>query len=158
VRETCPDALIIRTNFFGWGTGYRQSFSDIIIGALRRQRSITLFDDVYYTPILAESLVKAVHDLLERKGVGVFNVVSSQRLTKYRFGMLLAEAFDLDPAPIRCGSLSDFPGLVNRPRDMSLSNRKVCDFLGRDVGPITEQLNRLREHEQTGLASELSKL
>ncbi len=158
VREACPDALIIRTNFYGWGTSYRQSFSDVILDALRRQRPITLFDDVFYTPILADILVKAVHGLLERKGVGVFNVVSGQRLTKYRFGVLLAEAFDLDPAPIRCGVLSDFPGLVNRPRDMSLSNRKVCDFLGWDLGSVTEHLKRLREHEQTGLASELGKL
>lgn len=158
VLEICPDALVIRTNFYGWGTGYRRSFSDVIIDALRQQRPITLFDDVYYTPILAESLAEAVHDLFERKASGVFNVVGSQRLTKYRFGMLLAEAFGLDPAPIRRGALSDLPGLVNRPRDMSLSNRKVRDFLGRDPGSVSDHLLRLREQEQAGLATELGKL
>ena len=35
VQKYCPDALIVRTNFFGWGTTYRQSFSDFILNDLR---------------------------------------------------------------------------------------------------------------------------
>ena len=31
VQKNCKNALILRTNFFGWGTIYRQSFSDFII-------------------------------------------------------------------------------------------------------------------------------
>ena len=34
VQENCKDALIIRTNFFGWGLKYRQSLSDFIINKL----------------------------------------------------------------------------------------------------------------------------
>ena len=30
ILQTNSDALVIRTNFFGWGTYYRRSFSDII--------------------------------------------------------------------------------------------------------------------------------
>ena len=29
--------LIVRTNFFGWGTKYRKSFSDIIIQKLKKK-------------------------------------------------------------------------------------------------------------------------
>jgi dTDP-4-dehydrorhamnose reductase len=34
VLQACPDALVIRTNFFGWGTSIRASFSDWIINSL----------------------------------------------------------------------------------------------------------------------------
>lgn len=158
VADACPEALVVRTNFYGWGTSYRKSFSDIIVDALRQKRPITLFDDVHYTPIVVESLVEAVHELMARKAQGVFNVVGSERLTKYRFGLQLAEEFGLDSAPIRCGALSDLPGLVQRPHDMSLSNKKVCALLGRDLGAVHEHLERLRLQEQRGLALELGKL
>ena len=158
VAEACPEALVIRTNFYGWGTSYRKSFSDIIIDALRQKRPTTLFDDVYYTPIIVGNLVKAVHELQTRRAQGIFNVVGSERLTKYQFGLRVAEAFGLDASPIRCGALSDLPGLVQRPHDMSLSNRKVCELLGRDLGAVSEHLEKLRLQEQHGLALELGKL
>ena len=58
VSKILNNALIIRTNFFGWGTSYRQSFSDFVIDNLRKGNNITLFNDVFYTPILIETLVE----------------------------------------------------------------------------------------------------
>lgn len=158
VAEECPEALIVRTNFFAWGTSYRRSFSDVILDALRLGRPITLFDDVFYTPIIVERLVELVHELIARKASGVFNVVGSERLTKYGFGLRVAEIFGLDAAAIRRGSIFDMPGLVGRPRDMSLSNRKICALLGYDPGGVTEHLELLRQQEHRGLALELGKL
>jgi dTDP-4-dehydrorhamnose reductase len=66
VGEINPDALIIRTNFYAWGTSYRKSFSDYIIESLRHGELLSLFDDVYYTPILAENLINTVHELLKK--------------------------------------------------------------------------------------------
>ena len=55
VLEAHPLALVIRTNFYGWGTSYRRSFSDVIIETLRSGRELNLFKDVFYTPILVET-------------------------------------------------------------------------------------------------------
>src|SRR5688500_9625333 len=52
VLERLPSALVVRTNFYGWGPRYRPSFSDRILSALRTGQPITLFTDVYYSPIL----------------------------------------------------------------------------------------------------------
>ena len=38
-----PQALVIRTNFFGWGPPWRKSFSDTIIFHLRQQLDIFLY-------------------------------------------------------------------------------------------------------------------
>ena len=35
IEKTCKQHFILRTNFFGWGPGYRQSFSDYIINSLQ---------------------------------------------------------------------------------------------------------------------------
>lgn len=158
VLAACPEALVIRTNFYGWGTSYRKSFSDVILAALRQQQELNLFDDVFYTPILADELVRTVHDLTARKASGIFNVVGSERLTKYEFGLRVAEAFDLDASRIRRGTLTEQKGLVRRPYDMSLSNSKTSALLGRELGSVSTHLKELRHQEQQGRAMELRKL
>ncbi len=158
VAEIYPEALIIRTNFYGWGPSYRESFSDFILHSLRSGISITLFDDIFYTPIIIEQLVKTTEELLARNASGVFHVVGSDRLTKYDFGMCVAEVFDLNSALIQRGSVADMRNLVPRPRDMSLSNRKVCTLLKSETDGLSKQLELLRFQEQRGVAEELMSL
>lgn len=150
-----PEALVIRTNFYGWGTGYRQSFSDFIIRTLRAEKKLELFDDVFYTPILAEVLAKATHNLIRLRAKGIFNVVGGERLSKFDFGVKLAKEFHLNEALIKAAQISKQSLLVKRPLDMSLSNKKAVGFLGFDLGTIDDHISRLRQQEETGIAMEL---
>ncbi|NQV76552.1 MAG: SDR family oxidoreductase, partial [Bacteroidetes bacterium] len=143
VLQHNPDALVIRTNFYGWGTSYRKSFSDHIIQSLRKHQKLFLFNDVYYTPILAENLIQTVHDLLDKKAKGTFHVVSDDRISKYDFGVLIAEKFGLDKSLIQKSTLKSNMNLVQRPGDMSLSNKKVRDLLGRSLGTVAQHVEQL---------------
>lgn len=161
--ETCvldsdTKALIIRTNFYGWGTSYRQSFSDMVINHLRAGKKISLFKDIYYTPMLVEPLVYAVHELAHKKAKGIFNIVGDNRISKYDFGLMLAKEFNLDNDLIDEGKIIDKPSLVSRPHDMSLSNQKVSSYLGRKMGGLDEHISKLRAQEVNGLAKELQAL
>lgn len=158
VLEAHPQALVIRTNFYGWGTSYRHSFSDTVIEALRAGKELTLFQDVFYTPILAETLALSSHELVNLKANGIFHVVGDDRISKYEFGLKIAQQFNLDSSLINSGYLADRPGMVSRPHDMSLSNQKTCKLLGRKLGGVGEHLARLHQQEQNGLAQELQKL
>jgi dTDP-4-dehydrorhamnose reductase len=158
VLATNPNALVVRTNFYGWGTRYRRSFSDTILGALRTGTEIRLFSDVFYSPILIEVLVRAVLDLVRLRACGIFHVAGDERLSKYEFGIRTAKAFELDPGLIRPGLIATQESLVRRPFDMSLSNEKVCKLLGRTLGGVDEQVARLRRQEEDGLARELLQL
>ena len=40
VLDINPTALVIRTNFYGWGTSYRRSFSDLIYYSLTKRKEI----------------------------------------------------------------------------------------------------------------------
>lgn len=158
VLEAHPMAMVIRTNFYGWGTSYRHSFSDVVIEALRANKQLTLFQDVSYTPILVETAAQAVHDLIDLKSCGIFHVVGDERVSKYEFGLKLAQEFKLDVSLIKPGYITDQVSLVRRPHDMSLSNQKTCKLLGRKLGGVGEHIARLRQQEQNGLARELQKL
>jgi dTDP-4-dehydrorhamnose reductase len=158
VVEINPNALIIRTNFYGWGTSYRKSFSDEIIQSLRNHQTLHLFDDVHYTPIFVENLIQTVHDLLDKKAKGIFHVVSDDRISKYDFGVLIAEEFGLDKSLIHKSTLQSQGKLVKRPLDMSLSNEKVIFFLGRSLGTVKEHIAQLHEQELESKTQEIQSL
>jgi len=149
VLDNCPEALVVRTNFYGWGPIYRPSFSDQIISHLRNGKIIRLFDDVYYSPILISVLVDTIHALIDRDAAGLFNVVGDERISKLAFGKKLADIFSLNASLILPDTLANRRELVKRPLDMSLSNSKVVNFLGKTIGNIEEHLNHLKEQETT---------
>jgi UDP-4-amino-4,6-dideoxy-N-acetyl-beta-L-altrosamine transaminase/dTDP-4-dehydrorhamnose reductase len=155
VLENCNDALIIRTNFFGWGSSYRQSFSDFILNNLRSSKSIELFQDIFFSPILISELSSKAHQLIDINATGLFNIVSSERISKYDFGIKLANCFNLDTGLINKVSVDDKPNLVTRPKDMSLSNTKLRQTLDCEIASLDEQLQTLKEQESKGATNQV---
>ena len=158
VQKTYPEALIIRTNFYAWGTSYRNSFSDMVINNLRAGKKISLFKDIYFTPIFVEPFVYSVHELVQKKARGIFNVVGDDRISKYDFGLRLAKEFNLDNDLIDEVKIIDKPFLVKRPHDMSLSNKKVSNYLGRKMGGLDQHILELKAQEVSGFAKEIQAL
>lgn len=147
VAEVCPQALILRTNFFGWGYARRQSFSDWIIYSLRSGKTLSLFDDVYFTPIHIDTLALAAHDLVAAGATGIFNLVGDERISKYDFGLQLAECFSLPKELIQRSQVGQANLSANRPRDMSLNNIKARQALGRPLGRLNDFLATLHSQE-----------
>lgn len=150
-----PEALIARTNFFCWGYAQRQSFTDWLIYNLRAGNPLTLFDDVYFTPILADSLAIACHQLTEQGESGIVNMVGDERLSKYEFALKLCEEFQLSPALIKRDQLAHAGLKAMRPLDMSLSNVKVRQSLGHRLGGVSKFLHMLHAQEEAGRRAEL---
>ncbi len=142
-----PEALIIRSNFFGWGTSYRKSFSDFIINNLRNDHGVELFDDIFYTPILIAELVRSVHQLIDLDAKGIFNVTSGERLSKYEFGIKVANAFKLNTHLITRSQIEKKINLVKRPKDMSLSNAKLRQTIKKLPISLEEQIVKLKQEE-----------
>jgi len=158
VLDACAKALVVRTNFYGWGATYRQSFSDVITKSLRSGRQLTLFNDVFYTPIIASELARAAHELIDLNLSGIFHVVGSERISKYDFGLNLAKVFNLDSSLIEPGLMEECSSLVQRPLDMSLSSQKISNMLGRSLGGVADHLQLLLAQEQAGMQKVFEKL
>ena len=141
------NSIIVRTNFFCWGTPYKSSFSDFVIDSLRESKSINCFDDVFYTPIISSELVKIVHKLIESEARGIFNVASDERISKYKFSLLIAECFNLDVGLINSCSIESSNNTVKRPLDMSLSNNKTTQFLAYAFKNLKDQIIALKKNE-----------
>ena len=143
VLGVCPGAIVSRTNFFGWGLPYRQSFSDTILASLRAGHEIGLFQDAFFTPILMNSLIEMVHELIAKDARGIFHMGGDERLSKYEFGLRIARAFDLETDLIKPAFLAERRDLTPRPLDLSLDNRKMRAAIGHGVGDVNSQLARL---------------
>lgn len=155
VQKICPEALILRTNFFCWGHRARQSFSDWIIYSLRGGHRLSLFDDVYFTPVLADELVRLTHELILMQACGIFNVSGNERLSKYQFGIQLAKQFNL-PVNLISSAKSENAGLLAaRPKDMSLLNHRLVKHLGRKLNNMDQYFSELIRQEKEGRRKEL---
>lgn len=153
-----PQALIARCNFFGWGPSYKRSFSDFIFDNLSNGKSICLADDILYTPALAQNLVSTIFDLVHRDASGIFNLVGSERLSKFEFGFKMAEIFGLQTSLINRVSWGSLKALAKRPADMSLCSGKLLDFLGYDLGKPDENIKDMKKLIGTSLYSEVKNL
>lgn len=157
VMNANPAALVLRTNFFGWGHVGRQSFTDWLIYNLRAGKELPLFDNVFFTPILADALALTAHQLVEKGASGVFNLVGDQRLSKYEFARMLANHFSLPQNLLLQHSFDGSELMAARPHDMSLDNRKARAALGRNLGDVPQFLAALHQQELSGRSAELLK-
>ncbi|MBM3359091.1 MAG: SDR family oxidoreductase [Betaproteobacteria bacterium] len=155
VMKAHAGALVIRTNFFGWGHALRRSFSDWILYSLRDDQALTMFDDVFFTPILADRLADAAHRLADLGAKGVYNVAGEDRVSKYEFALRLARAFSLPEVLVQHGRIAASRLLAERPRDMSLDSTEARKLLGANMGGTAEFFDALRRQDEGGRREEL---
>lgn len=134
--EECPETLIIRTNFFGKGLAWRHSFTDWLWSHLKEKKKLTLFKDSFFSPIAIPHLIFLMNELIQKNAHKVFNVCGSERISKYDFGIKFSDYFDLDLSNIEPGFIEFAPLKAQRPRDMSLSTQKLCEFLNLETPNI----------------------
>lgn len=156
VIRNCPDALILRTNFFGWGSPIKNSFSDWVLAGLREGRRLPMFSDSFFSPVLVNDLTEIVIALIEHHAIGTYNVPGHDRLSKHSFALKLADTFGYSTANVDKVLLSNHQDTVKRPNDMSLSSSKLESTLGRPTPTIVEGLSRLKLLEEQGWQKRLA--
>lgn len=156
VQAADAHALIVRTNFFGWGVPRRPSSSDWVVQGLRQGRELPVFTDVHFTPILVNTLVDLLAELIERKTEGVWHVAGRERVSKAEFAQRLARAFGLPERLLKPARLVDRPLAAPRPADLSLNTDRIARLLGRPMPGLDEGFNSLQALEQAGWPARLA--
>lgn len=131
------DALIIRTNFFGWSPSGHRSILEFFVNELSAGHQVRGFTDFTTTSAYAQVLAKAIYDLVLTDATGVFHVTSPDALTKYQFGHAVAEEFGLDARLITPTQADIRPP---RAGDISLDVSKVQRALRRSLPTQREGL------------------
>ena len=156
VASALPEALILRTNFYGWGTSYRMSYSDYLLSAIQSGNLVTVPNDIYFTPMLISELARIVGELIRHGCSGIFHLGSDTRLSKYEFACLLANRSGVSTEMLHPVPSAQLSCRAIRPRDMSLSNAKASSVATEPIGTVERHIELL--FKQTNLKKELRSL
>jgi dTDP-4-dehydrorhamnose reductase len=144
VTDVHPDPLIVRTAFHGHSPGSKRSLSEWIYGSLANGDSVGLFTDAFFTPLYVGDLAELLVDAVRDGATGTYNMASTDRVSKYEFGLQLASVFDLPADLIERNRQSEHGFTAERPVDNSLSVAKATEELGYAFPSVEEGLCRMR--------------
>ena len=135
------DALVVRTNFFGWSPTGRRSILEFFVNALTAGQPVRGFTDFTTSSAYAQVLAEALWDLDAAEASGIVHLTSPDAMTKYAFGVAVAAEFGLDPSLIT-PARSD----IQPPRegDISLDVSRAQTLLGRSLPTMTEGIRLAR--------------
>lgn len=158
VRAACPEALVVRTNLYGWNAQPKASLAEWMLSRLEGGQPFPAFQDIEYTPLLVNDLGDALLSLIDRHASGLFHVAGSETLSKWDFAHRLARVFELSAAPVQPARATDVGLKASRPRRLSLNVQKAEGLLGRPLPTVEEGLRRFRALRERGTVSELKKM
>lgn len=130
VHAAYPQALIARTNFFGWSPSGTRSILEFFVNNLRAGVRIRGYDDFVVTSLYVDHLVDALWHLASTEAAGVLHVTSQDPLSKYAFGVQVAETFGLDAGLIELSSAAAAGPEMSRARNLSLDTSTAAALLG----------------------------
>ena len=145
--------VIVRTNFYGWSSGRKKTSAEWLFNALDQQEPITLFTDFYFTPIYVADLVLRIKALIDADARGIFHVCGGDRVSKFEFGASMAELAGLSMANVSKGSIETSGLRAARPKDMSLSSKRLSEIFGMDVPGCRAGLERFLGHRGVELGA-----
>ena len=146
VRKLCKNYVILRTSvLYGWHS-WKQNFATWVIESLKQKKKISIVQDHFNTPTLADNLAEIIVETVKRNLQGLYHASGNQRISRYEFAQQIAEAFDLNQSlikPIKTNSMTSWT--AKRPKDSSLDTNKIKKLL--DIKPldINEGLKRMKE-------------
>ena len=144
VGEANPEALVLRTNFYGWSATGGTGILDFFVNSFRQGTAITGFTDYRVSSLHMGDLVDAMVGAIGRDASGVLHAVASDAASKYDFGLAVAAEFGLDSMAMTPGTLTDAATLSARGRDLALSTAKIEGILGRPMPSSFSGLARAR--------------
>lgn len=151
VLEANSDALVIRTNAFGWSPFHdRPGFVEHVLDALSMEQPVPLDCLRHATPILATDLADIVDEARIQKLSGIYHVGGGERINPFRFACLLADQFDLPLSGLEaCDTRLDGMREFGRG-ETSLQGRKVKKTIHVALPLIREGISRLYEQHVSG--------
>jgi dTDP-4-dehydrorhamnose reductase len=156
VARNSPRSLIIRSNFYGWGSKGKSNFGEWTVDTLRSNRQITCFKDAKNTSILVNFLAKISIDLQGSGASGVYHIGSCDPASRCDLAFGIARLFGFDQTLIARGKMAEHGFVEKRPLDISLNTDKVSQRLGVSM-PSTELcLTKFKKLEEEGYRERLS--
>lgn len=142
--------LVFRTNIYGQNIQNKKSFGEWIVSALEEGKTLNMFDDIDFSPILVSDLSEIIYKALVKDLCGLYHVCATGCISKYDFGIRLKEIFQLNTGNINKAQSEMMDFKAKRSKHMGMSNAKIRKELGIKIRTPEESIRefrRLYDHE-----------
>ncbi|MCI8949014.1 MAG: SDR family oxidoreductase [Lachnospiraceae bacterium] len=137
-----PDNLVFRTNIYGINVQEKQSFGEWIYDSLITGKTLNMFTDIDFSPILVNELAELIYQSCKKELCGLYHACGTGCITKYEFGIKLNEVFQIGSNTIH-PIMSDTVKLkAKRAKHMGMSNNKLCKELQIKISTPEESIRK----------------
>ncbi|MDC1157105.1 sugar nucleotide-binding protein [Alphaproteobacteria bacterium] len=132
VMQNYSNPLIVRTNIIGFRRRGAKSFFEWLLNGLAGDEALKLYTNYYTSPISVNQLGIIVLECFKKSLTGVYNIASSEVISKHNFGIRTAKKFGF--------AASNIVGFSTLYGDNTELRRALT--LGLDVTKIEKALNK----------------
>ena len=143
ILKIYPDAAVCRMPLmFGLPSPVANSFLQGFINSLKAGKKLNLFVDEFRTPASAITAAKGLLLAIEKSVNGILHLGGKERISRYEFGLLLADILNCDRSLIEPGKQQDVKMAAPRSPDTSLDSSKAF-ALGYQPLSVVEELRNI---------------
>ena len=149
VLEGGGDCVIIRPILaYGWNDpNERLNPVTWLVKCLSAGEKVKLVNDRFSNPLFSENFADAVWRIIEKAGFRIYNIGGKDIVSRYEFGLKIAEVFDLSKDLIESVPSSFFKNIAPRPVNTSYSTTKIEIELGLVPLSLQEGLALMRDNK-----------
>lgn len=136
--------LVFRTNIYGQNIQDKKSFGEWIVSSLEEGKTLNMFEDIDFSPILVSDLAEIIYKALEADLRGLYHVCATGCISKYEFGVKLKEIFDLHTGTINKSQSETMHFKAKRSKHMGMSNEKIRRELGIKIRTPEESIREFK--------------
>ncbi len=155
VIKANPDALVVRSNFYGWSLRGVRSLAEHFFYNLSAGRKVFGFSDVIFCPLLVNTLAGVLVEMVEKQISGLYHVFSRGNLSKYEFGTTLAQTCGLDTGLIEKISINQAGLKAARSPHLDMCSARAEAALGRSLPGPADGLGEFFNLYQQGYTQRL---
>jgi len=152
VMENLKDYVIVRPILmYGWNDELeRENPFTWQLRLQKENKEIMLVDDIYCNPLLVNDCAKIILKIIDKNLNGVFNIAGSEIVSRYEFGLKIAELTNYDKSKIKAVPNSYFKEIAPRPKNTSfdiIKIRKVLNYIPANISQGIKFLLDFRKNE-----------
>lgn len=138
--------LIFRVNFFGKSMTKKETLSDWILNHTKKKNDIVLFANVFFSPILLDTLSKIInHILLNRIYLsGIFNLGSKNGSSKLEFGKKILKIFNRSKVKITSSKVQKILK-IERAKNMMMNVNKFEKYFKIKLPTLDSEIKKYRK-------------
>ena len=158
VTSANPQAMVARVNFYGWSISGTRSLAEFFVNNLALGKPIKGFTDVLFCPMMVLDLADMLVEAAQKKLQGIYHLVGAQAMSKYDFGLALANTFGFDPALISPASVTDGELIAARSPNLTLDTGKITAALGHKLPDFDKGLAKFYAQYRHGFPKHIQAL